>query len=184
MHKNDQMKIQMKINTCKILPFLQNFVVSCLKNDPLFLDYADSLPPFKKYSLFSENGYEHGIRGGGRGGGCRMFVEETWGVGVGVAVAVGVGVGVVGGGRDCRMFVEETWSKARMQNWNDWVIPTERFFVWSLLGPHARTQGSLRLIVSWHFNYFSLRGEKHAFFYHVFHWRGTKTQFHVYVGYR
>ena len=59
------------------------------------------------------------------GGGCRMFVEETWGVGVGVAVAVGVGV--LGGGRDCMMFVEETWSKARMQNWNDWVIPTERF---------------------------------------------------------
>ena len=38
-----------------------NFADSCLQNDPLFVDFANSRLPLKKYPFFRENGYERGI---------------------------------------------------------------------------------------------------------------------------
>ena len=55
----------MVINTCKKIPF-SKFRGLMPAKWPIFLDFANSRLPLKKYHLFRENGYQRGIHFGRR----------------------------------------------------------------------------------------------------------------------
>ena len=61
MHNKSNMRNkQMIINTCKILPFFKVSRTYACKMT-LFIDFANSRLPLKKYPFFRGNGYERGI---------------------------------------------------------------------------------------------------------------------------
>ena len=70
---------QMVINTCQVLPF-SKFRGLMPAKWPLFLDFANSRLPLKKYPFFRENGYERGIRFGREWGGLGLVLnfEVIW----------------------------------------------------------------------------------------------------------
>ena len=49
-------------DTCNMFTLFQNFADLCLKDYPLFLDFANSPLPLTKYPFLRNSGYEHCIR--------------------------------------------------------------------------------------------------------------------------